>query len=165
MGDIAAAMQAAFPDDEVLVPRGSIDLMDGSYGWFDDPTAGIVSGGPRTAAEAVALLGVVGLAGSVVCGFSQGGAVAIAGGFLDVGPRAVIAVCGFLPEGVNVVPTTHPLLLVAGDDDEVVDAFYSESLARQVKKFQSEVTLTTVATGHVWTPEITQVAVEWLRKH
>jgi predicted esterase len=170
MAGVAAALQGAFPDDEVLVPRGSIELAAESYGWFDDPMSGVVSGGPRSATQAVAHLArvdlaSVDLAGSVVCGFSQGAAVAIASGFLSVRPRAVVAVCGFLPEGVDVVPTSHPLLLVAGDDDEVVDAFYSESLARQVKKTGSGVTLTTVATGHLWTPEITQVVVEWLRKH
>jgi predicted esterase len=168
MFDVAAALKSSFPASEVVevvVPEGSIDFANGTHAWFDDPTSGVVSGGPSTASEAVALLADVDLKGAVICGFSQGAALAIAAGFLGADPYAVVSVCGFLPEGVEVVSTSHPLLLVAGDDDEVVDAFYSESLARLVKKTGSEVTLTTVATGHVWTAEITQVVVSWLRKH
>jgi predicted esterase len=166
VADVATALQSAFPADEVVVPTGSIKLAGGMHAWFDDPMSGCVSGGPGTAEEAVALLAKsVGLGGTILCGFSQGAAVAIAAGFLGVGPKSVVAVCGFLPEGIDVVATSHPLLLVTGDDDEVVDPFYSESLTRQAKKTGSEVTLTTVATGHQWTPEISQVVVEWLRKH
>jgi predicted esterase len=166
MTPIAEEFRSAFPDAEVVVPQGSIEVGRGSFAWFDDPASGVVSGGPPTASAAIALLGEQSdLNGAVVCGFSQGAAMAIAAGFLGVKPQAIVGVCGFLPEGVEVVPTSHRLLLVAGDDDEVVDAFYSESLARQVKKTGSEVTLNTVATGHRWTPEITQVVVRWLRKH
>jgi predicted esterase len=166
MASIADEFRNSFPGIEVDVPQGSIDVGNGGFAWFDDPASGVISGGPATASAAIALLGKQGdLNGAVVCGFSQGAAMAIAAGFLGVNPQAIVGVCGFLPEGVDVVATSHPLLLVAGDDDEVVDAFYSESLARQVKKAGSEVTLNTVATGHCWTPEITQVVVSWLRKH
>ncbi len=159
---VAGALRAGGAD--VVCPAGSIELRDGTRAWFDDPFAEPASGHEHSASDALAeLSGRVELAGTVVCGFSQGGAMAVTAGFGRSDLHGVVSVCGFLPEGVSVTESTNPMLLVAGDADEVVDPFYSESLARLAKKAGCSVTLSTVATGHKWTPEVSAVVKKWLR--
>lgn len=149
---------------EVECPPGPIELGNGTRAWFADPFAEPELGCDRSASAAVVELGKrVDLAGAVVCGFSQGGAMAVAAGFGRSDLKGVVSVCGFLPEGVNVSGSTNPMLLVAGDADEVVDPFYSESLARLAKKAGCSVTLATVSSGHRWTPEVSAVVTKWLR--
>jgi predicted esterase len=167
---VADAIAACLTETEIVCPSGSIKLADDTFAWFDDPFSGVVSGGPTDASVAVASLTALAdldLHDAVVCGFSQGGALAVALGFLagqGSRPRAVVSVCGFLPERVDVRKVGHATLLVTGDDDEIVDPFYSESLSRQMKKLDCDVTLATVSTGHAWTPEVTKIVVEWLQR-
>jgi predicted esterase len=167
---VAEAIHNRFRGVEIVCPTGGVTLSDGTHAWFDDPFAGAASVEPVTASAACARLVAstdLGLNDSIVCGFSQGAAMAITVGFLaneTDRPRAVVSVCGFLPEGVTVQTVGHPTLLVTGDDDEIVDPFYSESLMRQMKKYGCDVSLATVSTGHQWTPEITAIVAEWLGK-
>ena len=151
--------------DEVICPAGTVVLRDGSRAWFDDPFANPEGRSGRSAESALVELDEqVNLAGTVVCGFSQGGAMAVAAGFLRADLLGVVSVCGFLPEGINVTGSSSPMLLVAGDADVVVDPFYSESLARLSKKAGCDVSLSTVSTGHQWTSEVSAVVTKWLSR-
>jgi pimeloyl-ACP methyl ester carboxylesterase len=71
---------------------------------------------------------------TIVIGFSQGGALAVALG--ATGHQlvcGVVSIGGFAPEGVDVSTMSVPLLLIHGENDEVVDAMYAEHLAKRVR--------------------------------
>jgi predicted esterase len=118
---------------QVLV--GPVELGDAdtrTFAWFDD-------GHDRfpTVAEAVEWVRSQLVGPSVLVGFSQGGAVALACAFDSSGPgqvAGVVTIGAFLPESVAPVDFGGPLVVVHGQEDLVVDVMFAERLHRQAVK-------------------------------
>jgi predicted esterase len=86
---------------------------------------------------------------SVLVGFSQGGALGLAAAARQV-PTVVgvVAMSAFMPDGFDISEFEGPLLLLHGEDDEVVDAFHAERLHRQATKAGLDCDLVINVGGH-----------------
>lgn len=159
LATLADGLRAAFPAAEVAVPAGTCPVGEETWAWWDDD-------GPLTSAAAAleSLRDDVAIHGAVVIGFSQGGALALAAA-LTPGTGVAGAVCagGFLPEGVEVAGVGPALLLLHGDDDEVVDVFYAETLERTARRAGLDVELQTYPGGHDWSADAVDRIAGWLR--
>lgn len=145
--------------------QAPLRLSSGSWAWFSDATteqAGVELADSLATLHDVARSTGCSVQDAVVAGFSQGGAVALAAGFAGI-CAAAICVGGFLPPGIEPGPTTTPLLLIHGADDEIVDPFYAETTARRAQKLGCEVDFHEVPGGHEWTTDATMLIVQWLR--
>jgi len=110
-------------------------------------------------------------AATVVVGYSQGGAVALALALRAGAPRrpaGVAAVAGFLPHTDGLVwaigeaaPTTAALL-VHGTDDEAVPVQQGRSAARALARNGMAVTWRELDGGHALGPDAVEVLRAWL---
>jgi predicted esterase len=161
MADLATSLAELVPQAEVVVPQGLCEVGPGTYAWW------MGEGNHAAALSALDELRLrVDLDGSFVIGFSQGGALALAAA-MDPSTALRGAVCagGFLPAGILVSPDAAPLLLLHGDDDEVVDVFYSETLARSAERAGVDVTLQTYAGSHRWSDDAAGRIAAWIADH
>ncbi len=156
--ELSASLVALVPDAEVIVPLGSCDVGPGTYAWWM---------GEGSDSEAVAALAAlrrrVDLDGSILIGFSQGGALALTAAMdPTMSLRGAVCAGGFLPIGVLVSAGAPPLLLLHGEDDEVVDVFYAETLTRSADKAGIDVTLQTYPGGHRWSDDAAERIAAWI---
>lgn len=114
-----------------VTPNGPVTIGPDSYAWFDGDTASGL-------AQAAAGLSD-GVAGSVLVGWSQGGAAALATVAVSGAPsiEALILVSGFLIDAPGVeydlsVLAGVPILVQHGRQDEVVPSFFAEDLAQSL---------------------------------
>jgi predicted esterase len=161
---LAELLSAAFPDAEKRLLSGPVRLADDdrvSFAWWGaDYDADDVD-------EAVSWLRTKLNRPTVLLGFSQGGALALAAAARNVEHIVgVVSMSAFLPDGFDPGSFAVPLLLVHGEDDDVVDVFNAERLHRQTTKQGLNSTLTLFSGGHR-VPEDDQVLmlVSWLRQH
>jgi predicted esterase len=122
------------------------ELAAQSFAWFDD-------GHDRfpTVAEAVEWVRSQLVGPSVLVGFSQGGAVALACAFDPSGPgpvAGVVAMGAFLPDDVAPVEFGGPVAVVHGEEDLVVDVMFAERLHRQAVKAGVPTSLVLHPGGH-----------------
>ena len=114
-----------------VAPNGPVGLGPASFAWFDGETA---SG---LAQAAVGLADIV--TSSVLVGWSQGGAAALATVAVAGAPSidALVLVSGFLIDAPGVdydlsVLRGIPVLVQHGRQDEVVPVFFAEDLAQSL---------------------------------
>lgn len=146
MGTLAAELSSSGEAIDVICPAGSIVVGDDTYRWWtvDDESFDVTN----ALAE---LTDRVSLDDAIVIGFSQGGALATAAAMASGSPvRGIVCAAGFLAPGVEVRSDSAPMLLLHGDDDNVVDVFYAETLARSAVRAGIDVVLETYPGGHAW---------------
>lgn len=154
----------------VVVPTGPVRLADGSPAWFDEGDAADVARLRHAVTGAIgAGAAAAGAAPEdvVVVGWSQGGAVALALAAWPEGPTvaAVAAVAGWLPgfEGVTWAARPGlPVLVVHGEDDEVVPLPMGRSAARHLERSGAEVALRLHPVGHQLTTDMLADVARWL---
>ena len=153
---LAEAVRAAVPSVSVVLPAGPVRLDNGRFAWWiddDGPAGAIASLAPH-----------FGTGPTVVAGFSQGGAVALAA----AGQRGVVGVAsigGFLHDPADFAVPETPMFVAHGRNDVLVDVFHAESLARRAARLGRNVVLELHDGGHDWPPVVTEAFVDWLRSH
>jgi predicted esterase len=158
--ELASHLACAGLGVDVVIPEGLLELASGTRSWWLD------DGAEADVTAALAhLRSTVDLDGAVLVGFSQGGALAVAAAMASGSTvRGVVCVGGFVPPGTLVRAGAAPMLVLHGDDDEVVDVFYAETLARSARKFQLDVTLTTYPCGHEWPDGAAATIAAWIAR-
>lgn len=150
---------------QVVLPRGPVVAGDG-WAWW-------VPGSPCPPEVAVTVRALVVADGrpTVLCGFSQGGAMALlaCAGAPDgprAGPAGLAVVAGFVPddlEGRPRGPVPPPVLVLHGEDDEAVDPMHGRLVARWCERAGAPaLDHVTYAAGHDWVPATTAAVVSWL---
>ncbi|MPY95967.1 MAG: hypothetical protein GEV08_23785 [Acidimicrobiia bacterium] len=157
----AAVALADAVDVQVLLPRGPQAAEDG-WAWWPPGTACE----PQTVASVRDL--VSGPRPTVLAGFSQGGAMALLACARAPGLAAGLAVvCGFVPDDVVDLSggraALPPVLVLHGEDDEVVDPMHGRMVARWCERQgQGRVTSALYAGGHDWLPETSAAVAGWV---
>ncbi len=157
---LAESLSESFQDSEKRLLAGPVRLTDGdrgSFAWWqadydeDDVDASVDWLSKKLNKP------------TVLIGFSQGGALALAAAARGV-PNVVgvVAMSSFMPDGFDLNEFGGPLLLWHGEDDEVVDAFHAERLHRHASKLGLDSTLTIVPGGHD-IPEERAILISWLQ--
>lgn len=160
--DVAAAVAEGLPAVRVIAVPGPVVLPSGTLAWWDDNTADS-GGAPAALAWLTTELEREPDEPTVIAGFSQGGALALAAGFAGLANVVGFAcVGGFVPDDTLVTATELPLFIGHGENDEVVDPFHAESLARRASKAGINHHLETHDGGHVWPPSMSEAFVSWL---
>jgi predicted esterase len=159
---LAESVSIAFPDAEKRLLAGPVRLANGervSFAWWEATYE------HDDVAEAVGWLESKLNRPTMVVGFSQGGALALAAAACQV-PQVigVVAMSAFMPDGFELDGFDGPVLLVHGEDDEVVDVFNAERVHRQAIKRGLDSTLMLFPGGHCL-PEDHDVAklISWLQ--
>ncbi|MCZ7628497.1 MAG: Maf family protein [Microthrixaceae bacterium] len=97
-----------------------------------------------------------------IAGFSQGAAMALGVPSLH-GLVGIVGVCGFLPEVDDLdISSGPPVLLAAGDADDVTPAFLALDAAAALTAAGREATTVTMAGGHEVSECAAHHAREWL---
>jgi predicted esterase len=150
---VAEAVRGRLPAVEVALLPGPVRLPSGRFAWWADDD------GPSAGVARVATYANVGPV--VVAGFSQGGAVALAAANI-AGVLGAASIGGFLVEPVAFDESTAPMFIAHGRDDEVVDVFHAESLARRLARANVDHVLVLHDGGHEWPDAVTGKMVAWL---
>lgn len=151
-----AAELTVLNDCDVDCPQGPLAVAGGDFCWWADDD-GI------TAARSE-LIERVDLVNAVLVGFSQGGALAIATAVHPDSPvRGVVCASGFLAPGFELRRNMAPLLLLHGDDDDVVDCIYSETIERSASKLGIDVVRQTYSGKHDLPPDAADRITAWIR--
>ncbi len=157
---LAESLSEAFPDWEKRLLAGPVRLTDGdrvSFAWWN------ADYNEDDVEEAVNWLGGKLNRPTVLLGFSQGGALALAAAAHQLQHViGVVAMSSFMPDGFDLDDFVAPLLLWHGEDDEVVDAFHAERLHRHATKLGLDSTLTVVPGGHD-VPQDRAALISWLQ--
>lgn len=149
----------------LVCPAAPHALGGGGYAWWTDDEEE-----PAEATiEALAAAVPPGTSSLCIAGFSQGGATALVAAarlaaLTPDRPLAVVVVAGFLPGTGVTLPERTPVLVVHGLDDDVVDPFHGELIARRLRRQGCDVTEASHPGGHVWTDEVTARVRAWLRR-
>lgn len=107
---------------------------------------------------------------TVLAGFSQGGALALAT-FLDpdggMPPRAVAVVSGYLParDDAAIDParaTGRPVLFAHGEDDEIIEPLRGRSAAKALQREGAAISWITTSGGHRFGGDLLRPVREWL---
>ena len=126
------------------------------FAWFDENVAAFPDAEHAARWVASRLSGPC-----VLIGFSQGAAVALTvGSHDDADVIGVVSLSGFLPDGVDAVPAC-PLLVMHGEDDELVGVFHGERTARAAKAAGVPVEVVLAEYGHTLPHDIGPI-VSWL---
>lgn len=159
LDDVVEAIHEALPAVVIRVLTGPVHLASGDWAWWNDDDESVA-----TVTDALAwIIPQLGPSPVVVAGFSQGAAVAL--GVAFAGVSAVVGVgCvgGFVPDDLQPGSLAAPLFIAHGRNDNVVDVFNAESLARRATRHGAAVTLALHDGGHAWTAEVTEAFVAWL---
>lgn len=148
----------------VLCPVAPHELPEGGRAWWtvDEDTPAEATLG--------AIMAAIPPETRTVCitGFSQGGAVALrlAQRCSETRPQtrcSVAAVSAFLPGDAVVLPAGTEVLVVHGAQDEVVDPFHGELVARRFRRQDCNVTEAHHDGGHVWDDDVAGAVRAWLR--
>jgi alpha-beta hydrolase superfamily lysophospholipase len=119
--------------------------------WLDDVSGAVIESANWLAAQLSKP--------TVVIGFSQGGALAVAGAARGtVNILGVVCIGGFVAQGVDASLAAVPMLVVHGETDETVDTMYAEQLVRSVRKGGGAVELVLHPGGHHLPTDLTGVA-------
>ncbi|MGI9578952.1 MAG: TIGR03619 family F420-dependent LLM class oxidoreductase [Microthrixaceae bacterium] len=153
---------------ERLLPTGwslQIPLAEGAS-WFDTTARGADPASlerSRRILSAVAQGTAARSGGPVVlAGFSQGAAMALALGDVE-GVVGVVGLCPFLPESDDLdLAAGPPALLLPATDDDVVPAFLGEDAASAMGMAGREVSVSTVAGGHMVRDEAATQVRSWI---
>jgi predicted esterase len=156
---LAESLSESFQDSEKRLLAGPVRLTDGdrgSFAWWqadydeDDVDASVDWLSKKLNKP------------TVLIGFSQGGALALAAASRGV-PNVigVVAMSAFLPDGFDVSDFDGALLLMHGEDDDVVDAFHSERLHRHATKAGVDCELVLATGGHT-IPDDRSALTLWL---
>lgn len=132
--------------------------------WFDTTPRGVDRAGfDRSLNQVTAAIAEATEAGPVaLVGFSQGAALAL-GTPSIVGLVGVVGICGFLPELYDLdLSSGPPVLLLAGESDEVAPAFLSLDAAAALRVAGREATAVTLPGGHEVSGAAACRAREWL---
>lgn len=144
----------------VSAPPGNAEARS----WFDTTPRGVDGAGFERSLERLrSVVSEAAECGPVfLAGFSQGAAMALGVPPLD-GLAGTVGVCGFLPELEDLeMASGPPVLLLAGDDDEVTPAFLSVDAAATLTAAGRDVTAVTLPGGHEVSEEAAHRAVGWL---
>ena len=165
--EVADSVRAALPGWSIRLLDGPVDIVDGRKAWWQDGDCAL----PDVRHALEWLTATIGEEPLVVAGFSQGGAFALAAGFgLDGCPSGVNvlgAACigGFVPDEVHVGPTSLELFIAHGTEDDVVDPFHAQSLARLSARHGIGHELMLHGGGHEWPSDVTERLISWLVGH
>jgi phospholipase/carboxylesterase len=156
------------PEPEKRLLTGPVRLgagPDGSargFAWWDEEG---MSGERSTVDDAVTWLRRRLEGPSILIGFSQGAALAVATAAVPESQVVgVVAISGFVPDGVLVQSLRVPLLIVHGEADEVVDLMFAERLERQARAAGCAVSLHVHDGGHVIPEETGAWISDWLNQ-
>jgi len=104
----------------------------------------------------------------VLCGFSQGGALALATALdpaSSLSPSAVAVLAGYLPhrDGMSLeLANNLPMLFVHGSDDDMVEIIRGRSAAKTVHRAGAIVSWSEVHSGHYFDGELLTPLRHWL---
>ncbi len=164
------AVRPGFPDADLVAPRGGVKLRHGRT-WFENVRTGVAVEDSVLAAERLVLRWLDArprLGRPVLCGFSNGGA--LAGHLLIRHPArfagaALLAAPLVLPPWPDGALKGVPVLYARGDaTDTVVDAaFYDEAEAYLAGVSGAKATLRRYASGHEIAPEMVADCRRWFQ--
>ncbi|HKY14587.1 MAG TPA: hypothetical protein VJM33_06645 [Microthrixaceae bacterium] len=152
-------------------PEGPLVVTGGGRAWFDVEVDGSLAGSIKAVREVVDHTSANGVEpdGVVVVGYSQGAAAALAALATTGAPRIGRLVCmsGFVVDGAGLEYDWSQLaetavLLVHGEQDDVVPSFFSEDLATLLVDAGIDVTHQTFPIGHDRSPEEIDAVRAWL---
>jgi phospholipase/carboxylesterase len=155
----------------LVAPSGPVALEGGGRAWFHDHGApgdgdALVAAVDHAIDEGIARA-TTGPATVALVGWSQGGAAALAYAVRASAPRlaGVATIAGWLPpvDGLEWAPRPDlRVLMVHGEDDEVVPLPLGRSAARFLEREGAEVTWATRPAGHRLEPAMTATVAAWL---